>query len=378
MNTENPTPMKGTILIVDDTPANVSILFDFLVQHGYKVLVAQEGKRAIQKAEYAQPDLILLDVMMPGIDGFETCKILKAKPETKDIPIVFMTALAETVDKVKGFKLGAADYLTKPIQHEEILARITTHLSVRHLQKQLQTHTTELEKRNLELDAFARTVAHDLKNPLNAIIGYTEMLISECSLEQLPTADMQETLHLVEKAGRKMVSIIEALLLLAGVSKQTQIEIGPLDMAPIIVQVEQRLAYLIKECQAEIRQPATWPTAVGYAPWVEEIWANYLSNGIKYGGKPPYLELGANQEGENMIRFWIRDNGQGLSEEAQKQLFIPFTRLHHKNSVEGHGLGLSIVQQVVEKLGGQVGVETTLGQGCLFYFTLPTGAAETG
>jgi signal transduction histidine kinase len=364
------TPSKGTILIVDDTPANVSVLFDFLAENGYKVLVAQEGKRAIQKAEYGLPDLILLDVMMPGIDGFETCQILKSNQVTKEIPIIFMTALADTVDKVRGFKLGAADYLTKPIQHEEVLARITTHLSFRSLQKQLQAHSTELEKRNLELDAFAHTVAHDLKNPINAIIGYTEMLIDECSPNIPPNAEMIETLQLVDKAGRKMVNIIEALLLLAGVSKQVQVETEALDMTHIISQVEQRLAYMTKEYQAEFILPSLWPTALGYAPWVEEIWANYLSNGIKYGGKPPRLELGANFENEQIIRFWVRDNGPGLSSEAQTKLFTPFTRLH-KNSTEGHGLGLSIVQQVIDKLGGKVGVETTLGQGCLFYFTLP-------
>lgn len=368
MNIE--TPSKGTILIVDDTPANVSVLFDFLAENGYKVLVAQEGKRAIQKAEYGLPDLILLDVMMPGIDGFETCQILKSNQVTKEIPIIFMTALADTVDKVRGFKLGAADYLTKPIQHEEVLARITTHLNFRSLQKQLQAHTTELEKRNMELDAFARTVAHDLKNPLNAIIGYTEMLIGECSPNAPPDKEMIDTLHLVNKAGRKMVNIIEALLLLAGVTKQTKVETEALDMTHIISQVEQRLAYMTKEYQAEFILPSHWPTASGYAPWVEEIWANYLSNGIKYGGKPPRLELGAVLENKQTIRFWVRDNGPGLSPEAQTKLFTPFTRLH-KNSAEGHGLGLSIVQQVVDKLGGTVGVETTLGQGCLFYFTLP-------
>lgn len=385
MNTENLD--LGTILIVDDTPANVSILFDFLAENGYKVLVAQEGKRAIQKAEYAFPDLILLDVMMPGIDGFETCQILKSKERTKDIPIIFMTALADTVDKVRGFQLGAADYLTKPIQHEEVLARITTHLNFRRLQKQLQSHSAELEKRNQELDAFSRTVAHDLKNPLNAVMGYTQMLIDECSPHSPPDEDMIETLHFIDKASRKMVNIIDALLLLAGVTKQLKVTTEALDMTHIISQVEQRLAYMIKDSQASLTYPPTWPTALGYAPWVEEIWANYLSNGIKYGGKPPRLELGADHlsssskgepdEDQKWIRFWVRDNGPGLSPEAQTQLFTPFTRLHKDSSTEGHGLGLSIVQQVVEKLGGKVGVETTLGQGCLFYFTLPAVAPIT-
>lgn len=369
MNADKKT--KGTLLIVDDTPANVSVLFDFLNENGFKVLVAQDGKRAIQKAQYAKPDLILLDIMMPGMDGFETCQRLKSDEKTHEIPIIFMTALADTVDKVKGFQLGAADYITKPIQHEEVLARIKSQLHFTHLKNQLEARSLELEKRNMELDAFAHTVAHDLKNPLNAIIGYTEMLVGECVPDTLPDEEMIDTLHKVEQAGHKMVSIIDALLLLAGVSKHTNLVTQPLDMADIIEQVLQRLSYMINEHLVKIKLPENWPVAQGYAPWVEEIWSNYISNAIKYGGKPPYLELGANIEEKNKIRFWVRDNGPGLTEIAKKQLFTPFTRLHTGN-VEGHGLGLSIVQQVVEKLGGQVGVETMEGQGCLFYFTLPS------
>ena len=361
---------KGTLLIVDDTPPNLSVLFDFLNDNGFKVLVAQDGKRAIQKAKYAKPDLILLDVMMPEIDGFETCKRLKSDEETQDIPIIFMTALADTVDKVKGFKLGAADYITKPIQHEEVLARVMSQLKFSNLRKQLETRTVELEKRNMELDAFARTVAHDLKNPLNAVIGYTEMLIGECSTDTLPDEEMIETLHLVEQAGRKMVNIIDALLLLAGVTKQAQVEKQILDMSEIITQVMQRLSYMIKKYQAEVKFPETWPNALGYAPWIEEVWTNYISNGMKYGGKPPQIEIGAQSEENGMIRFWVRDNGPGLGAEAQAKLFTPFTRLH-THRAEGHGLGLSIVQQVVEKLGGQVGVESREGEGSQFYFTLP-------
>jgi signal transduction histidine kinase len=362
--------IEGTLLIVDDTLANVSVLFDFLGENGFKVLVAQDGKRAIQKAQYAQPDLILLDVMMPGMDGFETCQRLKADEKTQEIPIIFMTALADTVDKVKGFQLGAADYITKPIQQEEVLARITSQLNFTHLKNQLKARSLELEKRNMELDAFARTVAHDLKNPLNAVIGYTAMLVGECSPEVLPDEELIETLHKVEQAGHKMVSIIDALLLLAGVSKQTNLETQPLDMKYIIEQVRQRLAYMLNEYQANLKLPESWLVAQGYAPWVEEVWTNYVSNAIKYGGKPPSVELGANIEEAGMIRFWVRDNGPGLTEEARSQLFTPFTRLHTGN-VEGHGLGLSIVRQVVERLGGQVGVESIEGQGCLFYFTLP-------
>ncbi len=357
--------MQGTLLIVDDTPANVSVLYDFLTANDFKVLVAQDGKRAIQKVKYAQPDLVLLDIMMPGIDGFETCKILKADENTKEIPIIFMTALADTLDKVKGFKLGAADYITKPFQHEEVLARVNTQLKFSNLKKQLQTRTIELEKSNLELDAFARSVAHDLKNPVNAIVGYSEILTEDCSVNSRPDEEIIDTVHMVNKAGKKMINIIESLLLLAGVNKQTNVPIKPLNMQDIVDQVTQRLSYMIKEYQADIVLPDNWLVAKGYAPWIEEIWVNYMTNGMKYGGKPPRLELGSTQE-DDMIRFWILDNGEGISEDAE--LFTPFTRLH-TGDLEGHGLGLSIVKQIIDKLGGKVGVETR--KGCGFYFTLP-------
>ncbi|RCJ37918.1 hybrid sensor histidine kinase/response regulator [Nostoc minutum NIES-26] len=140
-NTEN-----NIILIVDDTPTNLGVLFDFLADSGFQVLVAQDGEDAIEQLEYALPDLILLDVIMPGMDGFETCRHLKAKETTKDIPVIFMTALSETVDKVKGLNLGAVDYITKPLQHEEVLARVNIHLSLRNLTKRLQQHSLRLEQ----------------------------------------------------------------------------------------------------------------------------------------------------------------------------------------------------------------------------------------
>ncbi|NEP02589.1 MAG: response regulator, partial [Symploca sp. SIO2E9] len=142
---------KGDILIVDDNHTNLGVLFDFLTNSGFKVLVAQDGESALQKAEFANPDLILLDIMMPGIDGFETCRRLKAKASTRNIPVIFMTALSDTDDKVKGFSFGAVDYVTKPVQQEEVRARVTTHLTLRKLQKRL-----EIQNRQLQLEIEER------------------------------------------------------------------------------------------------------------------------------------------------------------------------------------------------------------------------------
>ncbi len=348
---------QDTILIVDDNPTNLGVLFDYLRGAGFKVLIAEDGNGALQRAKYAEPDIILLDVLMPGIDGFETCRQLKQNDKTRDIPVIFMTALTETVDKVKGFQLGAVDYVTKPLQYDEVLARIATHLTIR--------------KQNKELDAFAHTVAHDLQNSLGMIISYSQVLLEEIST--LNMEEVQEILKRIHQSGKKMNNIIQALLLLASVRKE-EVQLTTLNMAEIVDQAQQRLELLINTYHATILQPDQWPKAIGYAPWVEEVWVNYLSNGLKYGGSPPHLELGATlQPDENTICFWVKDNGQGLSREKQAVLFSEFSRLDEIH-VEGHGLGLSIVHRIIEKLGGRVGVESVDGEGSVFYFTLPVFA----
>jgi two-component system, sensor histidine kinase and response regulator len=361
-----------TILIVDDIFENVSTLFHFLDNHNFEVLVARDGESAIELLEEEHPDLILLDVMMPGISGFETCQRLKANANTQEIPIIFMTALSDTVDKVKGFEVGAVDYVTKPFQQEEVLARIKTHLTICKLQKQLQAKNVELEAKNIELetknaelDAFSHTVAHDLKNPLAHIIAMSDVLQNDFD-ENLNTQAHQCLQHIFQ-SSKKMVNIINALLLLAKVSKE-DVELTPLNMGEIIHRVQERLIVPLKQYQGKIITPNEWPTALGYVAWVEEIWINYLTNSLKYGGQPPHLEVGATQYDAHKIRFWVRDNGPGLSQDAIAKLFTPFTRLHKIQ--EGHGLGLSIVRHIVEKLGGEVGVESEIGKGSLFYFTL--------
>jgi signal transduction histidine kinase len=179
-----------------------------------------------------------------------------------------------------------------------------------------------------------------------------------------------------------MVNIVDELLLVSSVRKLDDVKMGVLDMMMITAEAQARLTDMIANANAKIAIPSIWPDAIGYAPWIEEVWANYISNAIKYGGQPPYIELGATVEAEsstaeggtspNCVRFWVRDNGPGLTEAEQGQLFTEFTRLHQVRA-EGHGLGLSIVQRIVEKLGGTVGVDSKIGHGSTFWFTLPLG-----
>ena len=233
----------------------------------------------------------------------------------------------------------------------------------------LRQYTVELEARNEELDAFAHTVAHDLKDPLATMVCYAEVLEADCT--SLPGQKLREYTRVIAQHGFEMSGIIDELLLLAEVRRVEEIAIEPLDMASIVAEAQGRLAYLIEKHQAEIILPDAWPVALGYGPWATEVWVNYLSNAIKYGGRPPRVELGATAgQAGGMVRFWVRDNGPGLTPEEQAQLFTPFTQLVQVRA-EGHGLGLSIVRRIVEKFDGQVGVESKVGQGSVFTFTLP-------
>ncbi len=269
---------------------------------------------------------------------------------------------------------------------------------------QLQAYTQELELRNAELDAFAHTVAHDLKNPLSALVGFSSLL--EARLTRMPEEQVRANLERIKQNSYKMTNIIDELLLLSSVRKIEDVPTRPLDMATIVEEAHQRLADLRARVRADIRMPEAWPTAIGYAPWVEEVWVNYLSNAMKYGGNPdakipPRIELGYAtfddrrpmadletaplagtpqseiahlkskiENPQSKIAFWVRDNGPGLTPEHQAKLFAPFERLNQTRA-EGHGLGLSIVRRIVEKLHGDVGVASVVGEGSVFWFTLP-------
>jgi PAS domain S-box-containing protein len=263
---------------------------------------------------------------------------------------------------------------------EELVAERTVELAAANEQLQqeiterqraeeaLRQYTVELEARNEELDAFAHTVAHDLKTPLGHIVGFSQVL--EKHYAELPEEELRRYLRTMVQSGRRMSNIIDELLLLVGVRRMEEVKLGPLDLVGILDEAQRRLAYLIERHQAEIILPESWPVALGYGPWVEEVWTNYLSNAIQYGGRPPRVELGATEQADGKVCFWVRDNGPGLTPEEQARLFTPFTRLDQVRA-KGHGLGLSIARRIVEKLGGQVGVESEVGRGSVFTFTLP-------
>jgi PAS domain S-box-containing protein len=332
---------------------------------GIASLVAQTGESAIVPSA---PDDPFFSHDIDAQTGFRTVSLLVVPLRVRSRVI----GVLEVVNKREG------EFSTDDLSLVETLAASAAiAIDNARLMEALQRRTAELQARNEELDAYAHTVAHDLKGPLGHMVGFAQVL--EQDHAELSFEELKRCSQTIARGGRKMSNIIDELLLMAGI-RDAEVELEPLDMAHIVREVQIRLAYMIDKYQAEVLLPPedAWPVALGHAAWVEEVWVNYLSNALKYGGEPPHVELGFDtnpaaperQEKGKMIGFWVRDDGSGLTPEEQSRLFTPFTRFEQTRA-KGHGLGLSIVQRIVGKFGGQVWVESEVGVGSTFWFTLP-------
>jgi PAS domain S-box-containing protein len=321
-----------------------------------------------------------------GMDVTQVRHVVGENPDTLDEhPVLQVLRTGASVEMPEGTKLVARDGKQIPIDDsvapirnggESVTGTVMVFRDVTERLRAaevLRRYAFELEERNGELDAFAHTVAHDIKSLLNLMINYSNILTDD----RIPVSEQEEKkfLQIIARSGKKMSNIINELYLLS-TARRDEVETGPLDMASIVASAQERLSHVIEEHNAEISLPPEWPVASGYGPWVEEVWVNYLSNGIKYGGRPPRLSLGATKEPDGQVRFWIRDNGPGITPADQERLFVPFTQLSQVRA-NGHGLGLSIVRRIVERLNGEVRVASRIGEGSVFAFTLPANGHRT-
>ncbi|HSH05565.1 MAG TPA: hybrid sensor histidine kinase/response regulator [Anaerolineae bacterium] len=358
-------PSNAHILVIDDSPLERDLLTQTLTNMGHHVTTAASGPEALNQLTHKQFDLILLDLVMPQMDGVTLLSKLKQHPQWQHIPVLIITHRDEIDNIVQCIRMGAVDCLSKPFNHVLLQARVQTSLANKQYHDMQHAYAQELQLRNDALDSFASMVAHDLKNPLSTAIGFIEYIQdnkSDLPLDQLEIYH-QSILNCLDKS----VQIVDSLLLFARIPN------APLHSTPIDTQIlfqvlQIRLNPLIETYQATINWPTSTPLATGHADWVEEVWFNYLSNAIKYGGTPPIITIETDYTDNGYVRFSIKDNGLGLPPHTEQEVFKPLTRFSAQS--DGHGLGLSIVQRIITRLGGTVGVNNS-PLGCTFWFTLP-------
>lgn len=421
------------ILLVDDNPNNLKVLFEAIQGHGWKALMATNGESAIEQAEYAKPDLILLDVMMPGIDGFEACRRLKANSVTQDVPVIFMTALSDTTDKVKGLEIGAVDYITKPFQQEEVIARLKLHLNLSHLthtlEQKVEERTAELSK-SLEqlqktqlqliqsekmstLGQLVAGIGHEINNPLNSIVAntfhvqeYTSEMLEVLNLFQEKFAELDpniakllqkidleflnEDLPSLIKSMQHGVTCLEDISLSlrtfarSDISSKVEFQIHE-GLNSTVMLLQHRLKSNKDHPEIEvIKDYGDLPPITCYPGQINQVFMNLIANAIdafeELNRNRSYQEIIANpniitvktrvNDEKNSVTIYIKDNGIGLNPQVQDKIFEQtFTT---KAVGKGTGLGLAISHQiVVEKHNGKIEYNSIPGQSTEFMVTLP-------
>lgn len=370
---------KPTILVVDDNPTNLQVLLESLKRTGFKILVARTGESAIQQAEYGKPDLILLDVMMPGIDGFETCRRFKTLEAFKDIPIIFMTALTDTTDKLKGFQAGGVDYVTKPLQHEEVLARVVTHLTIRRLQQEsreqhllLQEKHAELQALNASKDKFFSIISHDLRSPLSSVLVGLRLLTDTES--RLTDNEKNELIRDSHRTVEQLYNLLDNLLVWSRLQRGLmEYAPQPLDLRPLFERNATLFAANAEQKQIAIRQTVAEPViAFADSHMIDAIIRNLISNALKFTEARGSITLSARQN-DQRVEMAVADTGIGMDAETVAKLFRLDVRYNQLGTAgeKGTGLGLNVCKEFAEKNGGSIAVESVVGAGTTFRVTLP-------
>ncbi|WP_069471277.1 ATP-binding response regulator [Candidatus Marithrix sp. Canyon 246] len=391
------TNQKNVVLIIDDNPINIGVVVDSLEESGFKIIIARNGEMGLKRARLVKPDIILLDVVMPGISGFETCSRLKADKKTVDIPVIFMTALDNTADKVKGFELGGVDYITKPVQVEEVLARLKTHLTIHKLknvnqqneelkqeiakrkllEEQLRQSKQLAESANHAKSAFIANMSHELRTPLNGILGYTQILNRDKSL----TEQQQKGIQIIHRSGEHLLTLINDIL------DFSKIEADKLELMPTECHLQSFLQYFVdlfeikaveKGIKLIYQSVSKLPSLVNVdQKRLRQVLLNLLSNAIKFT-KTGQVTFKVNFQ-TNLISFEVEDSGEGIAAENLEKIFLAFQQVgEQSHHIEGTGLGLSISKKLVKLMGGELHVESEINVGSRFWFTIPlTGCEDT-
>jgi len=389
---------RSIILIVDDNQTNLDVLFELLRNYGFKVLVAQDGESAIEQIEYIHPDLILLDIMMPGIDGFETCRRLKADPPTQDIPIIFMSALSDTLDKVKGFQTGAVDYITKPFQHEEVLSRIETHLTIRSLQKKLEEKNAELAHLNQNLERLVEQkskqlidqektaiigrltqgMVHNLKSPLQVM--QTSVDLIETKATKINDYSFFSYTKYILQAITKVNQIMDTLMVKSRKEQEQDLQLVNInELVQREIQLLEGNMYFKNKIKKKYFYDDKLPNIPLIYSYISQVFYNLINNAMDamWDKKSRELTIVTRQD-ESKIYLEIADTGCGIAPEDFSKIFDPFYTSKPAKGEEqkegeptGTGLGLYTCIELLKPFKGEIAISSNLGKGSIFTVVLP-------
>lgn len=356
-----------SILLVDDTAETLQVLTQLLREESYEVRPVLNGEQALLAAMNSPPDLILLDILMPDLDGYEVLRRLMADPKTREIPVIFLTAMNQEENEEKGLVLGAVDYIAKPYNEAIVKARVNTHIQLKLQRDQLVRQAEELRLAYNELESFSYSVSHDLKSPLQVIRTYSEFLAT--SLEKCGDMQAVEDAREIQTACEKMNQIINDLLQLSRASMESLFyEITDLSaMAECIItglrrnDPDRRVEFL---CEPGIK-------AMADSNLMQIAMQNLLHNAWKYTAntEKAVIELGVERQNGKLV-ICIHDNGIGFDMAKAGDLFKAFKRMHGSEDYEGTGIGLAIVFRIIQRHNGRIWAESRSGEGTTFRFTL--------
>ena len=359
------------IIVVDDTPANLQLLSGMLKERGYKVRPVPSGKLALQAAKNDPPDLILLDIMMPEMDGYEVCERLKADEKLRDISVIFISALNETMDKVRAFGAGGVDYVTKPFQFEEVNARVSTHLELQRQRRRLKENYEQLRRLEEMRDNLVHMIVHDLRTPLMGIFGFLDLAL-ELEKETL-TEDGLDYLQTAKRSATAMIDMVNAVLDVSKIEAgEMKLHLAECDLVRIAADLISGMQSLKEAREIVLDVPPEPVTVVADRDLILRVIQNLLGNALKFTPSDGSIRLGIEPD-DSGVYVKVRDNGPGIPAEYRERIFEKFGQVEARANRQkfSTGLGLTFCKLAVEAHGGSIGVDSEVGKGSMFWFVLP-------
>lgn len=402
-NLQNPKLMvsKPLVLVIDDSLVNLAFLGDILEKNHFDIVLANSGERGLAIAKQAHPDIVLLDVVMPGWDGYETCERIKHDPELEKIPVLFLSALGTTENKVRALQAGGVDYISKPFQKEELLARVRTHVELAHLRKNLEREVAnktesiqslfealqlayeKAQQASILKSQFLRNISHEFRTPMNIVLGMIEMLLEETELSE-------EQRHYAEAAMNAARQLMDILVNMLNFSQQFNSElkqvISDFEIPDMVDNILKGLTVRIKAKDLRLITdiaPQLQHTLRGNNDYINKILSKLIDNAIKFTAQGEVVirvqEL-ESREDRRWLHFEVSDTGIGIAPEQQQHLFDTFYQVDSSPTrlYQGIGMGLAVAKMFAEQMGGKIGVESALSKGSTFWFNVPLESKSNG